>query len=157
MNIGDKPTMQDSLWTFIDTHYRARSVQQLVLSLQDELGLNVNMLFWCLWLQLKGFQLTPDTLRDTVLKVTPVHDRWVVPLRNLRRSAERGSDLYQAILAAEICAEKHFIETLAGFSDGIEWPPLKRNHDNLLVYMKHCGVNPKDMARVEELKQLIDR
>jgi len=79
------------LWSFSLSIYQSEGVPEACLYLQDELGGDVNILLFCLWVSAQG-----DVPVDSEL-LALAHDRahaWrkrvVEPLRQLRRDLKRG-------------------------------------------------------------------
>jgi uncharacterized protein (TIGR02444 family) len=103
-----------SLWDFSLLHYARTDVADLCLRLQDEHGVNVNLLFWCAWLEQRGCTLDIGHLRSAQKRIHSWDEHYVVPLRQLRRRmkveygvADVGIELVRSqIKQAELLAEK---------------------------------------------------
>ncbi len=104
----------DSLWDFSLALYAQPGVADACLRLQDEAGINVNLLLWCVWLECKGIALDSAGLQDAERRIRGWDYHYVVPLRHLRRrlKAEFGSEdesilqLRKQIQQAELAAEQ---------------------------------------------------
>ena len=74
-------------WDFSLRVYAERGVAPACIALQDELGLDVNLLLFCLWYGVCGPGRIPEeTLRRCLDETRPWQQRVVQPLRELRRS-----------------------------------------------------------------------
>ena len=104
-----------SLWDFSLRQYARAGVADACLRLQDEHGVNVNVLLWCLWLGQRGLTLDITRLRSAQKRIHAWDEHYVVPLRQLRRrmkaefgTADAGVEpVRQQIKQAELLAEKH--------------------------------------------------
>lgn len=79
-----------ALWRFSLRFYRRPEVPTLCLALQDEYGVDVNLLFFILYLSINGRQLTPDEVRRIDARISEWRRRVVQPLRALRRDLKNG-------------------------------------------------------------------
>lgn len=105
----------ESLWDFSLALYAQPGVAEACLRLQDEQGINVNLIFWCVWLEQQlGVHLEDAHLQEAHHHIDGWDRTYVVPLRQLRRrmKAEFGTrnDTIEAvrnqIKQAELAAEK---------------------------------------------------
>ena len=113
-----------SLWDFSLALYSAPDVESICLRLQDDFQVNVNILLWCCWLEVRGIRLTPMRLEQACQRIDSWDQTVVAPLRHLRRDIKQhylANDpqveaCRQAIKSAELAAEKvelDWLETLA--------------------------------------------
>jgi len=79
------PDNLSGLWDFSLSHYARTGVADACLHLQDEHGVNVNLLFWCAWLEQRGVTLDATRLRSAQMRIHSWDERYVIPLRQLRR------------------------------------------------------------------------
>ena len=102
-----------SLWDFSVATYNRPGVQQACLSLQDKMGVDVNILMYCCW---RG-ALTKDGLSTLLADLAPWQNNVVSGLRSVRRTlkpmlidlaefSESAGDLGRKIAALELEAEK---------------------------------------------------
>jgi uncharacterized protein (TIGR02444 family) len=114
--MADGPTKHfDALWQFTLAAYKREGVPAACLALQDEYGLDVNVLFLCLFAGARGHELPTHefALIDDI--VAPWKESVIHPLRSVRRhlkaripsSPELLESLYREVLASEIKAEEH--------------------------------------------------
>ncbi len=73
-------------WDFSLDLYLKDGVDHACLALQDQLGLNVNMLLFALWLGHRGVSLDPVRLRQAEVAIAPWQEDLIVPLRAVRRT-----------------------------------------------------------------------
>lgn len=76
-------------WTFSLELYSSRDVQQACLALQDESGVDVNILLYMLWLGANGRQLAIADVTGLLLAIEPWRAGVVVPLRTARRNLKQ--------------------------------------------------------------------
>ena len=101
-------------WDFSLQLYVRPGVADSCLQLQDEQGVNVNLLLWCAWLDAQGLILDAGRLHSAQKRIHGWDDHYVVPLRQLRRrmKAEFGTTdvgieaLRTQIKHSELLAEK---------------------------------------------------
>jgi uncharacterized protein (TIGR02444 family) len=102
-----------SLWDFSVATYSRPGVQQACLSLQDRMGVDVNILMYCCW----HGALTRDGLSTLLADLAPWQNNIVSGLRSVRRKlklmlndlaefSENADDLLFRIAALELEAEK---------------------------------------------------
>ncbi len=143
------------LWSFSSRLYARPGVEDAALTLQDEHGLDVNMLLLCCFLGAHGVRAN----RETVAALDQHARAWqavtVEPLRQLRRrlkrdvgavTAEAADPLRQQVKALELEAEKlqqetlyRTLERLAG-KDGREAERAGLMRVNLSLYLDQAEV-----------------
>lgn len=79
-----------AFWQFSLRFYRQPAVPALCLKLQDENGVDVNILFLLIFLATHGRALTPDDVRRIDAHIHDWRERVVLPLRALRRDLKGG-------------------------------------------------------------------
>jgi len=101
-----------AFWRWSLTRYRRPGVESLLLGLQDEFGLNVNVLLWAAWCA-EHFETAPElSFRNALDGIDAWQARVTKPLRGVRRSLKSQSDIEGAealraqVKAAELDAEK---------------------------------------------------
>ncbi len=136
-----------SLWDFSLHHYARAGVSNVCLRLQDECGINVNLLFWAWWLGHRGQTLDSELLAQARRSIHDWDQHYVMPLRQLRRQMKAnfgtGNQGIEAIRThikhAELLAEKHIQELLESMSGQIPLAPTKEARrlmeENLLLYL----------------------
>lgn len=145
---------KNDLWTFALEFYGRPGVEDACLALQDEEGLNVNLLLWCCFLAKHGHALTAETAGAAADRIEPWHGHVTVPLRAVRRAikeaGEPGADaVHERLKEAELTAEKVELALLQDMSDGFAAtsPPVGRRAlqglaiENLRAYLTWAGKN----------------
>jgi len=96
------------LWTYSLRLYRRPGVAPACIALQDRLGVDVNLLFFCLWMARSGRTLTPGTLRLAAGLARVWTMNVVGPLRDTRRFLKplELPKLRGAVAAVELAAER---------------------------------------------------
>jgi len=79
-----------SFWTFSLALYGQPGVAPALISLQDRLGLDVNMLLYCCWSGADGRRLSREDLKAVEAVAEPWQSEVVRPLRALRRRLKSG-------------------------------------------------------------------
>ncbi|WP_326544016.1 TIGR02444 family protein [Pseudorhodoferax sp.] len=104
----------DGLWAFSLAVYARPNVAPACLLLQDQLGLDVNLLLFCLYAGSRGRVLSVDECRRVDDAVRPWREHTVQPLRAVRRwlkTADMASEpgtaaLRRRVQAIELDAER---------------------------------------------------
>ncbi len=111
--------MDNPLWQYSLSRYRRRGVEALCLRLQDDWGVDINLLLFAAWLGERGLQLGPGQLAALDKEVEPWRRTVALPLRTLRRQW-RGqadiADLREGVKALELRAERALQERLSQLS-----------------------------------------
>jgi uncharacterized protein (TIGR02444 family) len=109
------PSRANPFWDFSLKLYASPAVQRACLELQDESGVDVNVLLYMLWQASRGHRLTDDDARAVLAVVEPWRADVVVPLRTARRNLKsppagldaRGAEALRSIVKkAELEAER---------------------------------------------------
>ena len=153
-----------SLWDFSLALYSAPDVESICLRLQDDFQVNVNILLWCCWLEVRGIRLTPMRLEQACQRIDSWDQTVVAPLRHLRRDIKQhylANDpqveaCRQAIKSAELAAEKVELDWLETLADDwlVDTTPLPLG-ENSLRYMNALCV-PQNLIE-EMLAYLVGR
>lgn len=92
--------------------YQHPVVEENLIALQNERGLNVNVLLFCVWYALTDQgRLTRSELKKIVMSIQTWHEGIVLPLRRLRKKLKSNpsslaAEIRRAILNEEIFSEK---------------------------------------------------
>jgi uncharacterized protein (TIGR02444 family) len=141
------------LWEFSLACYARPGVADACLHLQDQHGVNVNLLLWCAWLDVRGQTLDAASLHTAQKRIRGWDEHYVIPLRRLRRRmkvefgvTDAGIEAVRAqIKQAELLAEKQlqlWLETVvvserhedeAGENPRADW-------NNVRFYLQHLRV-----------------
>jgi uncharacterized protein (TIGR02444 family) len=101
--------MDNPFWDYACAVYANESVARCCLQLQDDYGVDVNLLLYGAWLGQQDLALTGAHLRLAEAQVAPWRDEVVRPLRRLRRAlgepGRRGT-AYTDVKALELVAER---------------------------------------------------
>ncbi|MFO1061904.1 MAG: TIGR02444 family protein [Dongiaceae bacterium] len=109
------------LWRFTLAVYGRPGVSAACLALQDEAGLDVNLLLFCCWAGLRGHRFSRAELDDAAAAAGPWQQEILAPLRAIRRKLkhapglelEAGAALYAQAKALELAAEEAEQQLLA--------------------------------------------
>jgi uncharacterized protein (TIGR02444 family) len=102
--------MGNELWSFSLTLYAAEGVEAGALAVQDEMGLDVNMILYASWLASRDQKLTPAHLAGLDKAIGQWRQRVVIPLREQRRQLANYPEaavLREGIKALELQSERH--------------------------------------------------
>jgi uncharacterized protein (TIGR02444 family) len=99
---------RNPLWRYSLRLYRRPGVAAACIALQDRLGVDVNLLFFCLWMARSGRNLTPATLRLAAGLARVWTTNVVGPLRGTRRFLKplELPKLRGAVATVELAAER---------------------------------------------------
>lgn len=109
------PDSESAFWQFSLRFYRRPEVPPLCLALQDQQGIDVNLLFLLCFFSTHGRALTADEVRRIDNTISPWRTSVVQPLRALRRELKNGiapidaqttQDFRNAIKRDELQAER---------------------------------------------------
>jgi uncharacterized protein (TIGR02444 family) len=107
-----QPTASDELWAFSLAFYERPGVAAALLALQDDAGLNVNLVLFAIWHGLSGRgRLDAALVEAAQSAVRPLEHEVIGPLRRLRRRLKSRPDadigrLREGIKHLEIEAER---------------------------------------------------
>ena len=105
----------EQFWQYSLSLYRREDVRAALLALQDQHGLDVNMLLLCCWQWHLGNPLDQDTLVHLETHLRPWRQSVTVPLRQVRRAlktdsrlrhGERAEKLRASVLEHELVSER---------------------------------------------------
>jgi uncharacterized protein (TIGR02444 family) len=144
---GTDTNQGSPFWRFSLRLYRQPGVADACIALQDECGVDVNVLLFFLWLAAEK-KLIPALNANAVCEQAGLwHDDVVAPLRALRRKLKGGSTLIEAntaelfrtrIKAVELEAERLQQEALFAMTPNLETKPAESveaaARANILVY-----------------------
>src|SRR6202051_1954340 len=82
-------------WRFSLGFYRQPGVADACIALQDDCGVDVNVLLFFLWLATTRRRIGTDEAEAVCAKAGPWRDDVVVPLRQLRRRLKEGAPLIE--------------------------------------------------------------
>ncbi len=105
-------TLDNDFWLFSTQVYAVEDVRSQCLELQDQYGVNVNLLLFAAWLDHRAIPLADHHIDEISRLVGPWHDGVIRPLRDARRAAkatatdEPVSSLHGRILQVELAAEQ---------------------------------------------------
>lgn len=157
------------LWDFSLQLYARPGVATACLRLQDELGLDVNLLFFCLWCAVAGPGRVPEHLmRQCVATTSPWRQRAVLPLRQLRRRLKTDpggvpvgligpfrEQLKEIELAAERLEQDLLMQLVPpAAAGGAVRAELEDACENLACYLRVLDLRPAPVDR-ERLQLII--
>lgn len=112
-------------WRFSLNFYRHAGVSEACIALQDDLGVDVNLLLFLFWLASDDRALSVDEVKLLDDNVREWRNLTIVPIRNTRRNLKGAETLVEAgkqeafrnkVKAVELEAEKLQQEALYGFA-----------------------------------------
>jgi uncharacterized protein (TIGR02444 family) len=93
-SVESGPLPQSSpFWTFSLGYYRGAGVSEACLELQDNCGVDVNVVLFLLWLASQKRRLGADLVKRLADEVRPWQTEVIVPIRALRRRLKTGAPL----------------------------------------------------------------
>jgi uncharacterized protein (TIGR02444 family) len=140
-------------WRFSLHFYRQAGVADTCIALQDECGVDVNLMLFLLWLAANGRQLSAGDVKDLDAAVRDWRNLTIVPIREARRKLKGAATLIETnkqeafrtkIKALELDAERLQQEALYSRSRssllGSEAAPPIAARANLAVYEQVLAV-----------------
>jgi uncharacterized protein (TIGR02444 family) len=140
-------------WRFSLNFYRQAGVAEACIALQDDCGVDVNLMLFLLWLAANGRQLSVDKIKELDQAVHSWRDLTIIPIREIRRRLKAAPTLVEAgkqealrtkVKAIELEAERLQQEALYARSRtgprGSEAPPPAAARANLAAYEHLLGV-----------------
>jgi uncharacterized protein (TIGR02444 family) len=124
-SVDDIETSGGELWPFSLAFYDRAGAAAALLALQDNAGLNIDLILFAIWLGLSGRgRLYPGRAKTAAHAVRPIQREVIEPLRALRRrlKAVRDDDvqrLRETIKQLEIEAERVSLSRLAGLAGAV--------------------------------------
>ena len=109
------PVSKSPFWRFSVKFYAVPSVASACIALQDQAGVDVNVLFFLLWSATQKRTFNRDQVADIERRIGPWREMAVVPIRNVRRAlkeppaaiaANVAEDFRTRIKAVELEAER---------------------------------------------------
>jgi uncharacterized protein (TIGR02444 family) len=149
-------------WRFSLRFYRQQGVADACIALQEQSGVDVNLLLYLLWHAQHGRMFLSDEVETIERRVAPWRESTVVPLRVVRRTLKTPPALLDAmaaeafrtrIKAVELEAERlqqEAMYALAAPSGALSASPAAAARANIAAYEKIC-VRPFAQPAVETL------
>ena len=141
-----------AFWDFAVDLYARPGVETACLTLQNGVGLDVDMLLFCLWLGGRGESIAP--ILDRALAVSEEWQAVVAPLRAARRALktlpqDRGDTarLRTAVKTCELDAERFEIEALAELAGG-EHAPVAAGRSLAEANLKRYFLGRSEVLRI---------
>lgn len=144
----DADTFAGGLWEFSLDFYARPGISQRLIGLQDEHGVEVNLVLLCLYAGRRGYALSQADMSALRAMAALWSHEVVGPLRSARRALKRMMTvdsrlvaLRQKTLALELEAEREMQRALAGvipFEPGAGGEALARG--NLAIYLTDLGL-----------------
>lgn len=107
-------TLDNPFWHFSCTLYAEPAIQKACLRLQEQRGLNVNLLLYCFWLGFAVNPLSQEEFLQACEQVRQWQNEITNPLRALRKQVKMLNcdnntiwltDFYKQLLHQELCSE----------------------------------------------------
>ena len=154
--MAEQPTHRPTdtpFWRFSLNYYRQAGVAEACIALQDDCGVDVNLMLFLLWLAASGRQLSVENIKELDEAVRSWRDLTIIPIRDVRRQLKGAPTLVETgkqeafrtkIKAIELEAERLQQEALYARSRsaarGSETrPPPAAARANLAAYERVLG------------------
>lgn len=122
MNAAAHDPHDNPFWRWSLETYARPGVEPLLLALQDRFGFDVNLTLWCCWRALGPEPLDAATIEQAQARIADWTAGVVAPLRAVRRRLKSDeaapAGLRERIKQAELDAERHVQDLLAGLAAG---------------------------------------
>jgi uncharacterized protein (TIGR02444 family) len=146
-------------WRFSLVFYRQAGVAEACIALQDDCGVDVNLMLFLLWLAAGGRQLSIDNIKELDATVRDWRELTIIPIRAVRRQLKAAPTLVEAakqeafrtkIKAIELEAERLQQEALYARSRsaprGSAARPPAAARANLAAYERALGTRFAEAA-----------
>ena len=151
----DTPTSTETpFWRFSLKFYRQAGVSEACIVLQDEYGIDVNLLLFLFWLASDDRKLSAEEVKMLDDNVRDWRNLTIIPIRDVRRKLKGAPTLVEAgtqeafrnkVKAVELDAERLQQEALYAFAKsgplGTEAPAPVAAIANVAAYESVLGVN----------------
>ncbi|HEX4408135.1 MAG TPA: TIGR02444 family protein [Xanthobacteraceae bacterium] len=160
--MSDTETSETPFWRFSLKFYREHNVSEACIALQDEFGVDVNLLLFLLWLASDDRQLSADEVQMLDDNVRDWRNLTIVPIRDTRRKLKGVETLVapakqeafrNKVKAIELDAERLQQEALYEFTKsgplGTPTSAVKAAQANIAAYQDALGVGfPKSATDI---------
>ncbi len=149
----DLSESESAFWQFSLRFYGQPGVPALCIALQDDLGIDINLVFYLIFLGINGRRVTAGEVRRINEDVRDWRERIVQPLRAVRRSLKSGvapvapdtaDRLRHAIQHYELLAERLQQEAMERqfpiTSTGVPAPATGAIRENMAAYFGAEGI-----------------
>ncbi len=153
--MSEAPSSSDTpFWRFSLKFYRQPGVAEACIALQDDCGVDVNLMLFLLWLAASGRQSSAEQIKELDEAVRSWREFTIIPIREARRKLKDAPTLVEAdkqealrtkIKAIELEAERLQQEALYRLSSsaprGSKAPPQDAAQANLTAYERVLGAH----------------
>ena len=95
--MSEQPTQTDTpFWRFSLSFYRQAGVAEACIALQDDCGVDVNLMLFLLWLAANGRQVSLENIKELDQTVRSWRDLTIIPVREVRRKLKAAPTLVEA-------------------------------------------------------------
>jgi uncharacterized protein (TIGR02444 family) len=159
---GTPTPSETPFWRFSLTFYRQAGVSDACIALQDDCGIDVNLLLFLFWLASDDRQLSTEDVELLDDNVRDWRNLTIVPIRDARRKLKGAATLVAPakqeafrtkVKAIELDAERLQQEALYEFTQsgplGVEAPRSVAGRANVMAYEQVLGLSfPKQAIDV---------
>lgn len=146
----DTPSQGSPFWRFSLAFYRMPNVAEACIALQEEAGVDVNLLLYLLWQAQQGRQFPVSDVAGLEAQIAAWREATVIPLRQIRRALKSPPGLVAAasseafrnrIKAVELEAERLQQEAMYALSAPVSQPeePANAARANIAAYAAMRG------------------
>ncbi len=95
--MSEAPSSSDTpFWRFSLKFYRQPGVAEACIALQDDCGVDVNLMLFLLWLAASGRQLSVEQIKELDEAVRSWRELTIIPIREARRKLKGAPTLVEA-------------------------------------------------------------
>ncbi len=132
MSSVETSTQTTPFWTFSLGYYRGAGVSEACLELQDNCGVDVNVVLFLLWMASLKRRVAPADVKALADKVRPWQTDVIGPIRDLRRRLKTDAPLLEKgaaelfrtrIKAIELESERLQQEAMYALADKLNFDP----------------------------------
>lgn len=144
--------LNNTFWQFALSFYKKAGVAQKLLQLQDEFGLDINLLLYMVWLGEKGIVLKNAELQPILLLASDWQHNIMQPLRQARRQIKAftgDSEHYKKAKTLELAIEQEIMARLFQLTPMQPFAGKMVIDENLDGYLR--AVKPQQYAEIQPL------
>jgi uncharacterized protein (TIGR02444 family) len=159
MSHAETSTAITPFWRFSLNLYRQAGVSDACIALQDDCGIDVNLLLFLLWLASEGRQVSPDEVKTFDDRVRSWRELTIIPIRDTRRKLKGVATLVEPgkqeafrnkVKTVELEAEQLQQEALYNFTKsgplGAQAAPKPAARANIAGYARAMGKTFPEVA-----------
>jgi len=147
--------MSNEFWEFSLATYATEGVSDSALAVQDQMGLDINLILYASWLASLELKLTGEHLAGLRHRTERWQKEVVIPLREVRtrlRNDPSAAELRHQVKAIELSSEKHQQELMWSYFNAADSLPrgVQSLGENLALLLPPGAIPTPSWAMMED-------